>query len=71
MTIEISFPLLKRNKKYPTSSRNQFFSKSNSLKGFLDLYKSKLRNDLMSSLNFGRSIIPSLKGQSQIDLKIS
>ena len=68
--VGISFPSLKRNKNHPVRSKNHAFSKNNSVKSFLNLFKNKLINDLKSCLNFGRSIISSLSKSKLKELAI-
>ena len=69
--IGISFPSLTRNKKHSTKSRNQAFSKSNSVKNFLNFYENKLQKDLNSLLYFAIiSITSSLNKRKLKELAI-
>jgi len=56
-----TFPPLKRNKPHPLRIRTSSFHPNNSVNSFLNIFSTKLNNDIKSCMNFSRSIISSLK----------
>ena len=57
--VAYKFPSLKRSKPHPLRSRNFPFHQSNSVNSFLALFSNKLRTNIKSCMNFGRSAISS------------